>query len=436
MRFPSVLLWIVVAHALPALALDFHDPRSLTTAALAQNPTILRLQAEADAARERVRPAAAQPNPMLMAGLQDKQIDLSDDEMMTMYMVGAQQTFASGDKRRARRAIAELQVRALEQSIATARAQIERDVLLAWYDAAAADSQITAAEQVRALIEAIIGAARVRYEVGDAIQADVIRAQLEKSALEHEILTLTGTREAAVAQLLSLLGVSTTTDVPRLHLPHASAGERIGLALAPDPDHPALAAIQAEIEGQDEAVRLARLATRPDIGLEASYGYRRTERDMFSVVATVELPVRRSSTIEPRIREAIAMRESARLRLEETRRAVSGALAVASVVHRQASEQLRLHEQVLVPQARLAFESTLAAYQSGKTSFDSVLAAESAYLRLQLDYYGYLAQHIKAIVDFEAIQKGATAAAVGPRVAMASPTVATQRTTTSTMGGM
>ncbi|HEX6178481.1 MAG TPA: TolC family protein [Thermoanaerobaculia bacterium] len=437
MRFPGALLsTAVLALALPAAAIDFHDVRSLAAAALENNPTILRLQAEVDAARERARSASAQPNPMLMAGVQDKQIDLSDDEMMTMYMVGAQQTFTSGDKRRARRSIAELQARAMEQSIVTARAEIERDVLLAWYDAASADSQISASEQVRALVEAIIGAARIRYEVGDAIQADVIRAQLEKSNLEHEILTLTGVREAAVARLLSLLDLPAETSVPRLHLPHESAREEIDRARTPSPDHPALAAVQAEMASQEEAIRLARLASRPDIGLEASYGYRRTEMDMFSVVATIELPVRRGSTIEPQIREAVATRESARLRLAEIRRALNGALAVAFAVHRQANEQLRLHEQVLVPQARLAFESTLTAYQSGKASFDSVLAAESTYLRLQLDYYQYLAQHIKAIVDFEAIHKGATAAAVAPSAARASGASPGATATTSSMGGM
>ena len=100
-------------------------------------------------------------------------------------------------------------------------------------------------------------------------------------------------------------------------------------------------------------------------------------------------------------------------------------LGAAAAAHEQANEQLRLHEEVLVPQARLAFESTLSSYQTGKTMFDSILNAETTYLRLQLDYYQYLAEHIKAIVDYEAILKGAGSSAGGATVARSSATART-----------
>jgi outer membrane protein, heavy metal efflux system len=424
MRYPRALLFVAAcAAATPVFPVDWTDPQSVVAAALDNNPTILRLQTSVAAARERIGPAGAQPNPMAMAGVQNKQIDLSDDEMMTMYMLGAQQTFASGEKRRARRTVADLEARALEQQIVSARAEIERDALTAWYDAAAADSQITAAEQVGSLIDAIVDSARVRYEVGNATQSEVIRAQLEKSNLEHQILTLRGARNIAVARLLPLVGLPLSTSVPRLHLPHSTERREIDeVAGAPD-HHPALTALNLEMERQESLIQLARLQKRPDIALEASYGYRRSQMDMFSVVASVEIPFRRNSVIEPQIRAAVADRDVTARRLDELRRELSAALGAAAAAHDQANEQLRLHEEVLVPQARLAFESTLSSYQTGKTMFDSILAAESTYLRLQLDYYQYLAEHIKAIVAYEAILKGAGAGTVGART---SPSVSAQ----------
>jgi outer membrane protein TolC len=390
-----------------AAALDWQDPKSVVEAALTNNPTLARLEREVAAARERIAPAGSQPNPMLMAGVQNKEIDLSDDEMMTMYMVGAQQTIARGGRREARRTIAELEARVFEQQIVSARAEIERAAIFAWYDLAAADSQIHAAEQVRGLIDAIIDAARVRYEVGTSIQADVIRSQLEKSNLEHQILSLRGARNAALARLLPLVGLSPSTEVPPVHLPHATGARELDAPTTPPASHPALATLATEVERQNAQIRLARLLGTPDITLEASYGYRRTQRDMFSVVASVEIPFRRDTLIEPRVREAIARREAAERQIEELRRDLTSALAAAVAYHEQANAQLKLHDEVLVPQAKLAFESTLTAYQTGKTNFDAVLAAESTYLRLQLDYYQYLAEHIKAVEDFEAIRRGA-----------------------------
>ena len=71
MRFPGALL-IVAACAVttPAFAVDWADPQSVVAAALDNNPTILRLQTEVAAARERIAPAGALPNPMAMAGVQ------------------------------------------------------------------------------------------------------------------------------------------------------------------------------------------------------------------------------------------------------------------------------------------------------------------------------------------------------------------------------
>lgn len=437
MRFQRALLFVIAAAVTaPAFAVDWSDPRSVVAAAVDSNPTLLRLQTEVSAARERVRPASAHPNPMLMAGVQNKEIDLRDDEMMTMYMVGAQQTFTNRGRRNARRSAAELDVRAAEQQVLAARAEIEREALLAWYDIAAADSQAAAAEQVRTLIEAIIGAARVRYEVGTGIQAEVIRAQLERSAVEHQILRLHGARNAAVARLLPLLGLSADASIPRLNLPASTARRAIEPLPVSLDDHPALAAAEAEVARQDQLLELARLARRPDISLEASYGHRPTQTDMFSVVASIELPVRRNSIIEPQIREAVARREAAARRAEEIRRDLVRALAVAAAVHEQANDQLRLQEEVLVPQSRLAFDSTLAAYQTGRVPFEGVLAAESAYLQAQLDYYEFLAQHIKAVVDFEAIRSGATTSVFASPAAASGRSSRTPAGTAASMGGM
>jgi outer membrane protein, heavy metal efflux system len=395
-----------------AQAVDWKNIQSIVDAAVTNHPTINRMQSELAAARERIGPAGAQPNPMLMAGLQDKQIDLSDDEMMTMYMVGASQKFERPSKRDARRTAAELEVQAIELEIAATRAEIGRDTRFAWFDLATADSQIVAVDQVRELVNAITDAARVRYEIGTSAQVEVLRAQLERSDLDHQLLTLRGKRAAIVARLLPTLGLPPTTTVDPIALPHATAAAEISGNIVPPDSHAAIAALSAQVELQDQMIRLARLESKPDFNVEATYGHRRVERDVFSVVGSIELPLRRRTTIEPRIREAVALRDAARFRIEELRRSLTQDLAAAAAIHHSANEQIAFHERVLVPQARLAVESALTTYQTGKGSFDSVLAAQATYLRLQTDYYEFLATHIKAIADFEALRNGARAGAI------------------------
>ena len=392
---------------------DWHDPNAVARAAADSHPALRRIDAETRAARERVTQAGAYPNPMVMGGIQDLQVDLTHDEMMTMYMVGASQTIPRRSRRDALRSVAELDVQRIEFESASVRAEAERDALFAWYDLAAADSQIRSFHEVDKSLGTLVAAVRARYEAGSAIGADIVRAQLLHSGVSHQILTTTGIRRAAAARLLPLLGLPLATEVPPLHLPHSTETRMIEHAREIADSHPALAGLRSEVERREQEIRLARLLERPDISLEASYGMRPIQKDVFSVIARIELPLWKKTTIEPRLREAIAARDAASARIEELRRALVADLGAAYEAHAEATRQIEFHQQVLVPQSKLAFESTRAAYEGGKTTLDAVLATEATYLRLEIDYYDFLARHIKAIADFQAIQRGARRGAIG-----------------------
>jgi len=433
--FVAAVAITLLTPVLNGQTIDWRDTAAVVAKALERHPALAAVDARIDAAGERTLSAGAYPNPMVMAGMQDKQIDLTNDEMMTMYMVGASQTIPRKGRREALRRTAELQVEQLRLETRSLREEIRRDVLLAYYDLAAADSQISATEQLAVAVDAIVAAARFRYEAGTTIQSDVIRAQLQRSNVEHLLLTYSGRRRVAASRLLAQLGFPVTTEIPRLQLAHATESEAIEATPTVPQDHPALATTANEVEQREQDVRLAKLIGKPDWNLEASYGMRPTEKDMFSVVARVELPIRRKSVIEPQIRAAIAERDAATQRLDEVRRRLLEALGMAWAQHADATRQLLLHEQVLVPQSKLAFDSTLAAYQSGRDVFEAVLGTETAWLRLEVDYYDYLAQHIKAITDFEALQRGARSGASGGGSAAALPGIDSE-TSASSMSSM
>src|SRR5207247_294180 len=202
-----------VAGAAPA-AIDWNDPRSVAEAALTASPVLREIDANLAAARARRRSAGATPNPMLMAGVQNQQIDLSRDPMMTMYMVGASQTFVRGERRDALRRSAQLDVERLQREAESRRAQLTRDVLIAYDEAAAANNQIAANEEIAKLASMMGEAARARYEVGAAAQIDIIRAKIEASNVRHQILMQRGVLETALARLRALLNLPATETIP------------------------------------------------------------------------------------------------------------------------------------------------------------------------------------------------------------------------------
>ncbi|MDP9190233.1 MAG: TolC family protein [Acidobacteriota bacterium] len=434
--FVAIVAMLSLAFAAGGQTVDWQRADAVVREALENHPALAAIEARIVAAGERTQAAGAYPNPMLMAGVQNQEIDLGRDEMMTMYMVGASQTIPRKRRREALKRVAELDLEQLQLEVKSLREEIRRDVLFAYYDLAAADSQIAATKQLAAAVDAIVAAARFRYEVATTIQSDVIRAQLLRTDLEHQLLTLGGVRRVAAARLQAQLGFAVTEEIPPLHLEHSTGAMEIEAAPVVPQDHPALATVANEVEGREQGIRLAKLIGKPDWNVEASYGMRPTQRDMFSVTVRVELPIRKKSVIEPQIRAAIAERDAATQRLEEVRRRLLQDLGAAYAQHAAATKQLLLHEQVLVPQSRLAFDSTLAAYQSGSDNFESVLSTETAWLRLEIDYYGFLAQHIKAITDFEALQRGARSGASAAMATTSAASTAAAQPSGNTMSSM
>ncbi|HYS52217.1 MAG TPA: TolC family protein [Thermoanaerobaculia bacterium] len=400
------------------LAVDWNNPDAVVQAANEVNPSLASLSAQIRAAKERVAPAGSLPNPMLMGGVQNEPVNLSYD-FMTMYMVGASQTLVRKSRRDALRRSAELDVGRLQREYESRRAEVERDVRSAYIEAAAAQNQVESTEDIATVLESVVEASRARYETGAVPQADLIRAMLEESNVEHQLIALRRQRNAALARLLPLLELPATTPVPPFSLRHAMHAEHEGGFNGTLPEStPAIAELQAELARAEEDIRLAKLATRPDVSVEASYGVRPRNTDMFSLTARVELPIRKSAIIEPRIREAIARRDGARQQIEVLRQQLLQDLGSELVSRNEAIEQIDIHINKLVPQAKIGFESSLAAYQTGKTTFDAVLGSLRTYVALNVDYYDFLRQKMLAEVDIKAMQRGARSGAAPAKQSM------------------
>src|SRR5581483_9283335 len=391
-----------------AFAIDWNDPHSVVGAALANAPSLREIDAKLAAARALQQEAGTLPNPMLMAGVQNQQIDLKRDPAMTMYMAGASQTFIRRDRREAMQRVAALEVESLEQEAESRRAAITRDVLVAYDEAATAENQIAANEDLAKLAALTADAAKSRYEAGAAPQSDIIRAKLEASNVRHQVLMQRGVRDTALAQLRALLSLAPSESIPSFALRHEMEHHQRGADPLLNPATPATAALESELGRAEEEIRLARLATKPDISVEASYGFRPGMTDVFSIAGRIELPIRRKTAIEPRIAAAIARRDEVRAQIDTLRQQLVSAFGEALASRNEAIEQINLHVEQLVPEAKLGFESALASYQAGKTTFDSVLGALQTYRLLNVDYYDFVRQLLIADAEIDALQHGAT----------------------------
>jgi len=386
-----------------AAAVDWNNPPSVVAAAIEVSPLIREIKARGAAARERLKLAGALPNPTLSGGVENQPIDVSLDRSFTVYTVGASQQFIRGEKRKTLREAAESDLRRIDAEEETLRAEIRLDVVVAYDEAAGAQSQINASEEIAKLSAMITSAARIRYEMGAGTQLDVIRARLEENNVQLFVLDERGQRDGALARLRARLNLPENEVIPPFT---HSRGHRRQPVVTADFTTRATFILDAELARAEAELQLAKLQRKPDPQLEIRYGYRRWQKDFLSVMGRVELPIRRT-IVEPRIQEEIARRDAAAARVEILRQELRAELGAAIAEQNAAGQQMRLHAEVLVPEAKLAFESALTLYQNGKAGLDAVLSSLRTYRQLNVDYYRLLLRQYLAEDQIEGLVYGA-----------------------------
>ncbi len=382
---------------------------TLVAAALGANPELAAMRREFDAARARVPQAKALPDPMVMFGnvTQGNPVPFAGltGDFSEIY-VGASQTVPWFGVRRLRGLVASSEAEAKFQEYLVKARQVVTDVKSTAFEIASLDRAIAVIARDADILGKLAEVAEARYAVGKAEQIDTINARLEITELLHMRGTLEAKRETAAARLDALLFRDPDAAVGPIAL------ERGALDVPPydelvrqaEANAPALAEQRRLLEARNHALRLAeREAKYPEVSFTFQYHNRPTFPDFYEYGVTLELPLWASTKQRYGIEEKTADLAAARGRLASTGALVRSRLREAYVRATTAAKLVRLHEQGLVPQATLALESALTAYQVGKVDFQTVLTALKKALDYETEYYQLLADYRTALAEMDAL---------------------------------
>ena len=425
-------------------AADSSQLDALVARALAINPALTAARARLEAARRRVAPAAALPDPMLTAGIQNLPLGRGPGmssgggplsargvDPMTMRVIGVGQTIPYPGKLALRRSVAERDVEGTRAALETAQRQTERDVKDAWYELAFVDQALSIVGRNRDVLAGFIKVTEARYVVGTAGQEDVLKARVEATRLAGTAVTLTEQRRAALARLNALLSRPSDTPVERATIPPAvaraavpaSAGEirfasaALG-ARAADSPLPSLAALQAAavqaspeireheamIAAQAARIELARKDVLPDFDLSLQYGQRGGGLpDMMSATVSVPLPVFKGRKQDQLVAEASA--QLAALHAEHAAKVNAINAEVARLVSEleRSRAQLALYVKALLPQARATLTSATASYQVGRVEFLTVLDDQATVFNYETEYFRALSDFARNLAELERV---------------------------------
>jgi len=246
--------------------------------------------------------------------------------------------------------------------------------------------------------------AQVKYASGLVGQQDVLKAQLELSQVEDDLAVNRRDIGTVTARLVELLNLDPRATLP----PPAPPAPAANLLTEDDPDslfawygskRPEIAAATIGEQKADQSISLAKRQYYPDLTLGVQYikvGERDVDvpdngKDIWQVMAAVDVPIW-FGQVGSGVDEARA--DQARARSERTVAEVRVRSEIRDGVDRVATAEQRveLYEGVILPQARQAFESAEAGYQTGKIDFLNYLDSERVLLTARKKYHGVVAE--------------------------------------------
>ncbi len=415
---PCLLAALAAATSAPLAAQIWtaESPRSpqlqeLVAEAVRNSPEIRAASNERLAAQHRVLPAGALDDPMLEAGVINAPLASQTfrREDMTMKMLGLSQRFPFPGKRDLRQDVAAMSAEAVAYAYQETVNRVIRDVKASYFELAFVAESARLVEKNKQVLDQFLKISESRYSVGQGNQSDVLKAQTQLSKMADELIKLTRERRAIEAELMRALGRGSEAGVPA---PAALRLQETPLQLeallqSASRERPQLLGLKSLVNRGSKALDLARADYYPDFDVKFSYGQRdktldgMARDDMVSVTVGINLPVWREKKRDPRVAEAIAMREQALDLYQAQLNELSSKLRQQVANAEQSLKSARLYESGILPQARLAVESSLSAYRVNRVDFLTLLDSQMTVLNYEIAYASALANYNKALAEID-----------------------------------
>ena len=375
-------------------------------AVLANHPAIAASREQVAAQRQRVEFARALPDPTLTVSYMGSAAPFRTmvNDPSSYRGLTAMQMLPLGGKRELRRTMARSDVKASEADQLAVSRRLKSEAEAAFYDYFYYGHalEVTARNKVR--LEQMVAASEARYRVGKAMQADVLRAQIEVSMLLQRQASLEQQREVAAAQLNLWMGRAMDAELPpAAEVARTPLPELASILEAAGTNDPALMKAQTMVERSALAITSAHKDYIPDLSAGYMFQQRTGMADMYGAQFSLNIPIFYKS--KQREAEAAAKLEHSAAEKSRDARTVELAYELKQMhsMAANAGKMLDLYDKVILPQAELALESAESSYTAGGADFTALIANLTAIQSYQLDYYRQTADYMIALARIEAL---------------------------------
>ena len=382
--------------------------------ALERSPDVRQSFARYQAGLQRIPQVTALPDPMLGFTQHIRSPETRVGPQTTVLSLS--QRFPWFGKLSDRGKVAAKHAAGLAELHEASKAEVVRQVKLAYYDLSYIDRAITITREDELLLRHYEQLAQARYSQGVGLQQGIVKLQAEITRDLNRLTILKRQRVDAEAVLNTLRDYPAETPVSLVEFPERPKVQvnLSRLYASGRSARPEVKAAFLGIERDEKRIHLAKRQYWPDFTLGAAWGNvlgRKDEfgrlsppenngKDLYSLTFGVNIPLFRGK-YDAGVREAVEGFSAARQAYRSTVNRVE--LSIRSLGFRIQSiqEQIDLFERALLPQAEQALRSTEAAYSTGTVGVIDLLDGERVLLEVRVGLARLATDYMKALAEME-----------------------------------
>lgn len=403
MKIPLIGLFLFTTTAFAAFA-DPLTPLDVLKNVYANNPELASSQARAKAEDAAISSKYSLSNPrvglMRETNMTAEQRAMGDMQSWTLSqeIMFPTKYFSMGSMQSSK-------AEAAKEEFLDKKLEIRQKALSLYYDYYSAKKISSLLEAQRETLREIARIVESRRATGAVPQQDEMKAHVEQTKIENEILLQSQELVAQRSSLNALLNRDPESDLelpkddlktPRITI---SVDKIKELALQ---NSKMISAQKAWLSEAETNRSLAKQSYLPDFMLNYRKPFGANAPDnaySFGVEMTIPLWFFSKQTSE--VSQASAKAMEVEKRLELTKRQVESDTRNLGTKAETLAKLLKIYETALIPQSTSALNSSRAAYSAGRVGFQELLDAERSLYSVRIDYYRNLARFVDALTALE-----------------------------------
>lgn len=382
------------------------SPSSVLSQVYSKNPDLASQEARADAEDSLISSKYTPANPRI-GFMRESGMNLMQQQMgpMNSWVVSQElmfptKYFSMGSMQRYR-------AKAAHEEFLDTKLKVRQNALTRYYGYYSASRILSLLEAQKETLREIARIAESRRATGAVPQQDEMKAHVEQTKIENEIILQKQELVEAQAELNALLNQDQGSELPLpkedLPVPKIAFPQESIESLAAESSK-MISAQKFMLEETESAKSLATMSYFPDFMLSYRKPFgQNSPSNAYAVGIEMTIPLWFFSKQTSEVASASARVLEAEHKLTQTRRMTEAETKRLVSKAETLSKLLKIYETALIPQSTSALNSSRAAYSAGRVGFQELLDAERSLYSVRIEYYRNLANFVETLTGLERV---------------------------------